>query len=236
MRLWESPPHACAYLPGRQATMRALMTRDMPAETYRAFMDANFRRSGSIIYQPTCAGCRACQSLRVLTGEFQMNKSQRRCWRRNDDIIVSVNDPVPNAEKFAIYQRYLQTWHERQDGSYDEFCDFLYESPVPSLEFEYRDASKKLLAIGICDHSSQSLSSVYFYFDPSECNRSPGTFGALWEIRWAAEHGVPFYYLGYWVDGCAAMEYKASFHPHQILGADGIWRDHAKNTSRHITP
>jgi leucyl-tRNA---protein transferase len=229
MRLWDSPPQACPYLPGRDATMRALMTRSIPAATYHAFMDANFRRSGSIIYQPTCAGCRECQSLRVLTRGFRMSKSQRRCWRRNSDLVVNVQSPEPSDDKFQIYLRYLREWHERDDSSYDEFCDFLYRSPVDSLEFEYRDVAGHLLAIGICDRSPLSLSSVYFYFDPRERKRSLGTFGALWEIQWAAQQNIGYYYLGYFVRGCESMEYKASFYPHELLGTDGIWREVDKN-------
>ena len=36
--------------------------------------------------------------------------------------------------------------------------------------------------------------------------------------------GVPFYYLGYWVQGSAAMEYKADFRPAEVLHPDGVWR------------
>ena len=216
--------------------MHALLTRRMPAETYTAFMDANFRRSGSIVYQPTCAGCRACQSLRVLTHDFSMSKSQRRCWRKNRDLSVTVSKPEASEEKFQIYLRYLREWHERDDSDYDDFCDFLYISPVDTIEFEYRDLGGRLLAVGICDRSAAALSSVYFYFDTRERNRNLGTFGALWEIAWAAQHNIPHYYLGYFVPGCASMQYKASFHPHQLLGSDGIWRDEPKIAQRQPRP
>jgi arginine-tRNA-protein transferase len=236
LRLWESPPHACPYLPGRQATTRAVMTDSAPPATYHAFMDANFRRSGKIIYQPACAGCRRCQSLRVPTREFRRTKSQRRCWRKNSDVLVTVDAPAASEEKFAIYRRYQSQWHGKDDSNYDEFCDFLYRSPVDTLEFAYRDGTGRLLAIGICDRSEQSLSSVYFYFDTSECNRSPGTFGALWEIQWATQHGIPYYYLGYYVPGCAAMQYKASYHPHELLCADGVWRTPAQGVPKDAAP
>ena len=71
----------------------------------------------------------------------------------------------------------------------------------------------------------QSLSSVYFYFDPEQAGRRLGTFSALWEIEWAREMNIPHYYLGYWVAGCGAMEYKASFRPCEALGTDGVWRE-----------
>lgn len=176
VELWESPPHPCSYLPDRQARMRALMTQRIPPDIYHDFMDANFRRSGNLVYQPACDGCRACRSLRVVTAEFMMTKSQRRCWRKSGDLSVEVKKLEPSAQKFQIYQQYQREWHGRDDSSYDDFCRFLYDSPVDTLEFEYRGSAGELLAVGICDRSTRSLSSVYFYFDTSKCNRSLGTF------------------------------------------------------------
>ena len=226
--LWQSPPHPCPYIPGRLATMRAFMSGDIAPEIYHAFMDANFRRSGRLIYQPTCAGCRACQSLRVVASEFVPSKSQRRCLRKNADLVLSNCKQEPTQEKYQLYRRYQLHWHGKDDASFDEFKEFLYDSPVQTLDFEYRDVAGKLLAVGVCDVSRESLSSVYFYFDPSECKRRLGTFGAVREIQWAASNGIPYYYLGYWVGPCSAMRYKATFDPHQVLDGDGVWRTRAR--------
>jgi arginine-tRNA-protein transferase len=68
------------------------------------------------------------------------------------------------------------------------------------------------------------VSSVYFYFDPAESNRSLGNFGALVEIEYARRLKIPHWYLGFWVKGCRAMEYKANFKPHELLHSDGVWR------------
>jgi leucyl-tRNA---protein transferase len=95
------------------------------------------------------------------------------------------------------------------------------------MEFAFRDTHGRLLAIGICDVCPLSLSSVYFYFDPADSHRGLGTFGALCEIAHARANGLPHYYLGYWVYGCASMQYKSEFRPNQWLGTDGIWRDGA---------
>ena len=56
------------------------------------------------------------------------------------------------------------------------------------------------------------------------------------EIQWAATNNVPHYYLGYWVRGCRSMGYKASFHPHQLVGSDGVWRDESKIAQRRPRP
>jgi len=64
--------------------------QDVPADTYHAFMDAAFRRSGRLIYQPICAGCRACTPIRVPVAAFEPTKSQRRVMRKNADLVIDV--------------------------------------------------------------------------------------------------------------------------------------------------
>lgn len=221
------PPHPCPYLPGRTAEDRAVWAGSMPGDVYEQFMNAGFRRSGRLVYQPTCRGCRRCLSIRVPVAEFRPDKSQRRCQRHNQDLRVTHGPPTLSTEKCDLYDRYVSHWHGKADGDGAEALEaFLYDSPVPdTLEFEYRDSdSGRLLAVGICDLCPTALSSVYFYFDPDHRRRGLGTFGALFEIGFARQHGLPYYYLGYWVDGCGAMEYKRNFRPNQILQTDGAWR------------
>jgi arginyl-tRNA--protein-N-Asp/Glu arginylyltransferase len=223
--LWESGDHPCVYLPGRSARMRAILADEVPSEIYHQFMDANFRRSGKLIYQPSCASCRECKSLRVPVANFSPNKSQRRCWKRNQDLNVQVHSQSEASdEKFELYSRYQRDWHGKEGGTVNEFAEFLYASPVDTIEFEYRDPQNRLLGVGICDVCSMSLSSVYYFFDPRESSRSLGTFGAMQEIEYARQRAIPYYYLGYWIGACAAMNYKASFRPHEVLMTDGKWR------------
>jgi arginyl-tRNA--protein-N-Asp/Glu arginylyltransferase len=218
--------HPCSYLPGRSSESRALWAEKMPASVYHRFMDAGFRRSGKVVYQPVCAGCRACMPIRVPVDTFQPSKSQRRCRRRNQDLKVAVAEPEPTDEKYDLYRRYVVGRHHRSadEEGRESFERFLYDSPVDTVEFTYRDFAGTLLAVGICDMSGQSLSSVYFYYDPADSRRGLGTFGALYEIETAARLEIPYYYLGYWVDGCASMQYKAEFRPAEVLWPDGAWR------------
>jgi arginine-tRNA-protein transferase len=188
-------------------------------------MDAGFRRSGKVVYQPVCPGCRQCVPLRVPVASFTPSKSQRRAWRRNQDLTVTIAPPEPTLEKHDLYERYRRDWHGSADPpSWEQFVSFLYDSPTQTLEFSYRDGAGHLLGIGICDLSPKSLSSVYFYFDPAQSGRALGTFSALYEIDWARRAGIPHYYLGYWVAGCTAMAYKNTFRPCELLGTDGVWR------------
>ena len=218
-------PTPCVYLPHHTSRVRAFMAGRLSPEAHQALMDSGFRRSGRVVYQPLCETCRACEAIRVPTVTFTPTKSQRRCRRKNADVSVHVAPPEPTPEKHAIYAKYQTQWHTGQQASAMEaFVSFLYDSPVDTLEFVYRDAAGKLLGIGICDVSSQSLSSVYFYFDPAMARRGLGTFSVLYEIEWARQNHIPYWYGGYYVSGCGAMEYKAAFGPHELLGTDGLWR------------
>jgi arginine-tRNA-protein transferase len=218
--------HPCPYLPDRLSQSRAAWAEQIPGGLYHQFMDAGFRRSGKLLYQPVCRGCRACVSIRVPVDAFRPTKSQRRCRRRNADLTVSAAAPAATDEKYELYQRYVVGRHGRpvEEESRTSFESFLYESPVDTAEFCYRDAAGRLIAVGICDLCRESLSSVYFYFEPAEARRGVGTFGALYEIEAAARLGVPYYYPGYWVDGCGAMQWKADFRPVEVLGPDAVWR------------
>ncbi len=228
VRLVNTGEHACPYLPGRIASNRAFLAERIDPEIYHAFMDAGFRRSGRVVYQPACAGCRACVPIRVVVATFTPSKSQRRCDRRNADLLLDVSPAEPSDEKFDLYRRYTLARHRDGDDDPDpdreSFESFLYRSPVDTLEFAYRDADHRLLAVGICDVSRRSLSSVYFYFDPAESKRGLGTYGALREIAFAREATIPYYYLGYWIEPCRSMRYKAKFRPYELLHPDGRWR------------
>ena len=218
--------HECSYFPKRPASFRAFEAAALSPEAYQACMDAGFRRSGRIVYQPVCPGCRMCVPLRVPVEKLELSKSQRRVMRKNSDIQVRAGKPEPTAEKWRLYERYQKEWHDgQQAGDPIGFVRFLYQSPVETLEFEYRDAAGQLLGVGLCDVSKKSISSVYFYFDPAQRARSIGTFSALYEMLWAREMHIPYWYGGYWVDGCATMSYKIRFRSCEVLSTDGVWRE-----------
>lgn len=236
MRLVTLSPTPCPYLPGRLSTSRAIVASSVDAEIYHRFMNASFRRSGLMLYQPVCSGCRECRQIRVPVDRFSPSKSQRRSFRRNADLQIEIAKPEPTREKLDIYQRYQLHWHAHETPStWNEFADFLYEYPSTSIEFTHR-LNGKVIAVGLCDVCSESLSSVYFYFDPEYAERSLGTYGAVAEVEWARAQGIPHYYLGYLVKGCAAMRYKASFRPYELLGTDGVWREQTPEATNEESP
>ncbi|MEO1103441.1 MAG: arginyltransferase, partial [Pseudomonadota bacterium] len=62
---------------------------------------------------------------------------------------------------------------------------------------------------------------VYSFYEPDEASASLGTYMILDHVARAAEMGLPYVYLGYWVNGSDKMAYKARFQPQEHLGPRG---------------
>jgi arginine-tRNA-protein transferase len=107
-------------------------------------------------------------------------------------------------------------------GSAEEFHGFLYSSPVETLELVYRLAGR-VVAVGIADAEPSALSAVYCYFDPELASRSLGVFNVLQVIGEAERRRCLWTYLGFYVEGCAAMSYKAGYRPCELYRSDGSW-------------
>ena len=218
------PEQQCAYLPDRLARFMAFRAGRLSFGIYHSLMDQNFRRSGEVFYRPVCRGCRQCMAVRIPTDTFQPSRTQRRCWSRNQDLDVQIDKPKPTAEKHALYVRYLQVRHDGQmSGDWDSFCDFLYDSPIETLEVICR-LEGVLVGAGILDVEPEAVSIVYSYFEPNLASRSIGTFNILWTIDYCRLRGIPFVYLGYYVRDCRQMRYKIDYQPCELLHEDGQWR------------
>ena len=59
---------------------------------------------------------------------------------------------------------------------------------------------------------------------PTRRPRSLGTFMILDHIARARRMGLPYVYLGYWVQGSRKMDYKGRFLPQERLSPDGWTR------------
>jgi arginine-tRNA-protein transferase len=69
-----------------------------------------------------------------------------------------------------------------------------------------------------------NTSMIYSFFDVGpKARKGLGTFIILDHIVRAARAGLPYVYLGYWVEGSPRMAYKTGFRPLERLGRDG-WR------------
>ena len=67
------------------------------------------------------------------------------------------------------------------------------------------------------DIVEDGISSIYFFYDPDYARLSLGVYSLIKQIEIAKYLNKRWIYLGYWVDGCKAFEYKTKFKPIEIL-------------------
>ncbi len=214
---------ACPYLPGRNASL-LFIDGSMGPALYRQLLDTGYRRHGTYMYRPDCAGCSECKVLRVPVGEFVRTKEQRRIWNRGKKTFqVRLEPPEYHPVKALLYQRYLRYQHQ-SDESIDEtrynhfFVDTFLGGDTKELQLL---VDEEIVGIGIVDFVQDAVSSVYFYFEPEYAKCSPGTFSALVEIELAKAQRCRYYYLGYYIADCQAMSYKRRFRPNEVKDCEG---------------
>ena len=197
----------------------------MRAADYMDRLHQGWRRFGPVIFRPECPSCRMCQSLRVPVATFRSRESQRRAWTKNHgSVTLRIDSPSVSAEKLDLFSKFLQHGHEVKGWPADEGdqLGLMTANPFPTEEWCYY-LDDRLIAVGYVDALPEGLSAIYFYHDPAERHRSLGTYNVLSILASARERGLPHVYLGYYVDGCRSLDYKARFRPNEVLGGPGNW-------------
>ena len=232
-RFFVTSPAPCPYLPGRQE--RKVFTElsgPHAAELNDALGRIGFRRSQGVAYRPSCAGCTACVSVRVVAPEWEANATQRKLLKRHADLEVSACRPWATDEQYRLLRRYLATRHPGGGMAAmdeDDYADMVEHSPVNSFVLEYREPATdgrrgKLIGACLTDRQADGLSMIYSFFAADD-ERRPGlgNFIIMDHIARAREAGLQYVYLGYWVQGSSRMAYKTRYRPIEVLGPAG-WR------------
>jgi arginine-tRNA-protein transferase len=233
-RFFVTAPSPCPYLPGK--TERKVFTElrgSDAVELNEALSRIGFRRSQNVVYRPSCDNCSACVSVRVVTKAFAPNATQKRLLKKNADLIVNACEPWTTQEQFDLLQTYLRSRHPNGGmtgmDSFD-YADMVEQTPVNTVVVEYREPGKdgrpgRLVGACLTDKHSDGLSMVYSFYDADHDGRKGlGTYIVLDHIVRAAKAGLPYVYLGYWIDGCERMSYKTRYRPIERLTAHGWQR------------
>ena len=233
-RFFVTSPAPCPYLPGRSERKVFTELKGPHADALNdALSRIGFRRSQTVAYRPSCIDCNACVSVRVVADEFRASSTQRRNLKRNADLVATVCQPWSTAEQFELLQRYLASRHPGGGmAAMDEvdFADMVEHTPVTSYVIEYREPSEgdrpgRLVGACLTDRQGDGLSMIYSFYEPDHGTRSGlGNYIILDHIRRSAQEGLPYVYLGYWVDGSAHMQYKVRYRPLEKLGREGWQR------------
>ena len=232
LRFFLTAPSPCPYLPGRdERKVFAHLPLTEGASVNDALTQVGFRRSQNIAYRPACESCDACVSARIPAAHYPYSRSEKRVLDRNGDIVRYLVEAEATLEQFDLLRRYLLARHAQggmADMTWHDYVAMVEDTAVRSHLIEYRSRPDdggpgELVACALVDVLSDGLSLVYSFFEPSLSKRSLGSFVILDHVVQAAAAGLPYVYLGYWVQGSEKMNYKARFTPLEVLKPGG-WR------------
>lgn len=219
LRMFLTTDYSCSYLPGRRARNLVADPTVTDNPLYTQLAELGFRRSGEHVYRPHCRGCAACRSLRIPVERFRPNRSQGRLWKRNRDLRARARPAEFDSEHFELFARYIGNRHAgggMDPASPENYWSFVTSRWCSTWLYEFR-LDRALLAVAVVDRMDEGLSAVYTFFDPLHKARGLGTYAILWQIAEARRLGLPWVYLGYWIEQCGKMAYKARFNPHEIF-------------------
>jgi leucyl-tRNA---protein transferase len=221
-----TPPACCEYLPDRVSQLRYGLAPELQPEDYLRRLKAGWRRFGPVIFRPECPSCVMCQSLRVPVATFRPSESQRRAWRKNQGTVaVRLGRPVLSRDRIDLWARFHQHGQATKGWPAQTANELalMLQNPFATEEWTYV-FEDRLVGVGYVDAVPEALSAIYFYWDPGERSRSLGTFHVLSMIAAARERELAHVYLGYYVEGCRSLEYKARFRPNEVLREDSTWK------------
>lgn len=143
-------------------------------------------------------------------------------------------------EKYELFAKYQETIHHDYDHSPKGFKRFLCDAPFskdvimgtqeeweqlnnwkamksgekllrvgPVHESYYHNG--KLIALAVIDFLPSGISSVYFIWHPDYHKWSLGKLSALRELAILEKVNLSYYYLGYYIEDCKKMKYKANY-------------------------
>jgi arginine-tRNA-protein transferase len=236
-------PQPCPYLPGRlERKLFTHLTHEKSPVLVDNLLRGGFRRSQNIAYMPYCDGCQGCVSVRVLVDRFETTRSMRRVLEANRDLAAQRKQATPTSEQYALFRAYIDTRHAdggMADMSVLDYAMMVEDSIIDTFMTEYRllpvpggqpggpggspgpSARQPLLAAALCDRLSDGISMVYSFYDPDAARRGLGTYMILDHIAHARTLGLPYLYLGYWINGSPKMGYKQRFQPQERLTSGG---------------
>jgi arginine-tRNA-protein transferase len=228
---YTAPPSPCGYLPDRDWSLHYEIVGGLEPADYLDLMSRGWRRFGYSLFRPECPACTACRPLRVRVDTFCPSATQKRVAKRNaGDVALTVGVPEVTREKLALYDRFhafqttLKGWPAKPPEAAMDYAEAFVDNPFPTEEWCYR-VGGRLVGVGYVDVLPGAMSAIYFFYDPAERDRSLGVWNVLSVLASARHRGVEFVYLGFYVEGCRSLEYKAKYRPNEVLDpADGAWK------------
>lgn len=218
-------PRPCSYLDDRSASLEHRVLLDVTPEVLEGLLERGWRRFGPDYFRPRCAPCHECVPTRIPVATFVPSKSQRRARARCAELEIELGPPRIDRQRLSLYH----AWHAGREADRGWAPSTLepreyqlqFAFPHPSARelsfYERSGGERRLVGVGICDETPRAWSAVYFFYHPEWADRSLGVANVVAQVEIAKRRGRAHVYLGYRVDRCPSMAYKARYRPQERL-------------------
>lgn len=212
----------CSYLEGHEQITHYKIIEQCHVEAYHALVIRGWRRFGSMFFRPVCRDCEACESVKIDVDAYAFSRSARRILKKAGKFRTLIQRPTLTSAHLELFQRYHDHMKEKRDWqtqtitAKNYYLSFVNGHGDFGYEVLYFD-DEKLIAVDLVDLLPDGISSIYFYYDPDYASYSLGHYSLYQQIQYAKKRGLPWIYLGYYVQGCQSLRYKKDYKPLYLL-------------------
>ncbi|CAD8065209.1 unnamed protein product [Paramecium primaurelia] len=158
--------------------------------------------------------------------DLQFNQPQETQTKKHHEIQIKWVKAQFQDDSFEVYKKYQKSVHDKERVSKMSYINFVCVDALDSQELgcwhmKYY-LENQLIAVGVVDLLPQSVSSVYFFYDPDYKKYSLGVYGVLSEIKYIQKKQITspqlqYYYMGFYIMDSKKMAYKAEYTPCELL-------------------
>ena len=212
----------CSYIEGNMQETHYKYIDNTSSKECQELIERGFRRFGKMYFRPICTECDKCQSIKIDVDNFKFSKSARRVIKKASEVKSYIQKPTLSQEHLELFEAYHRYMHHKKKWDYnDTSAQHYYQSFVTGAEeFGYEVLyylDDKLIGVDLIDILEDGISSIYFYYHPSYSYLSLGKLSLYNQIQYAKESGKKWIYLGYYVQECPSLSYKAEYKPYLTL-------------------
>ena len=212
----------CSYLDNKEQTTDYKFINDCSAYHTQELIERGYRRFGKMYFRPVCDGCHECQSIKIDVENYVFSKSEKRVLKKSKELTTYIQTPTISKNHLSVFDSYHRHMSNKKDWSFQTTtAEHYYHSFVVGHEEYGKEVlyfdNDQLVGVDLIDILEDGISSIYFYYDPKYSHLSPGKLSLLNQIRFAKELKKKWIYLGYYVEGCSSLNYKAQYKPYTTL-------------------
>ncbi len=212
----------CSYLDDLMQTTHYKVIDDCSTKHCQDLIERGYRRFGKMYFRPECSTCQECQSIKIDVENFKFSSSQKRVMKKASHIQSYIQKPSLTKNHLELFEKYHLYMSEKKGWDYTQVTAQSYYNSFVSghndfgYEILYFD-DDKLIGVDLVDILEEGISSIYFYYDTDYMKLSLGKFSLYNQINFAKKQDMKWIYLGYYVEGCPSLSYKAHYKPYITL-------------------